>query len=106
MRSGLQDIIRVGLEDVADTFGITDDLFPQVASIIVKSEPLQEIIQTRNKIDDWHDSTPLGGPGTILNGFALFALEHVRCSALKQAALRLTCYVAYCRRCKYQLGEN
>lgn len=69
------EILKVGLEDVAKCFSIDKDLYETyVQGEIAANEELRSVISTREQMTDWQDLTPLGGPGTILNGCVLYSL--------------------------------
>lgn len=71
----MYDLIRVALEDVADCFEIKEDLFQKYCKgEILKNTDLLNSISVRNKMKDLRKETPLGGPGTVLNGIVLYSL--------------------------------
>lgn len=70
------EVVRVGLEDVAKTFGISENLYEKyVVGEIQKNELLKSLIKKRDGGEfDWTKETPLGGAGTTLNGVVLYCL--------------------------------
>lgn len=69
------DIVKIGIEDVQKTFGITEDLYTAyVEGEIKKNADLIALIQKRDNEFDWQKETPLGGAGTTLNGCVLYCL--------------------------------
>lgn len=75
MLDSIENLVRVGLQDIAGRFEIKEDLFDKyVKAEALENENLVRIIQSRDKIRDWKVDTPLGGPGTVLNAVALYSL--------------------------------
>lgn len=71
----MERLIKVALEDVQKCFGIEENLFEKYyEGEILKNKDLVELIGTRNNMQDWREETPLGGPGTVLNGVVLYSL--------------------------------
>lgn len=71
----MEKLIQANLEDLAKCFGIEKDLFETFyKKEILENEILISIIEKRNGMGDWKKVTPLGGPGTVLNGVALYCL--------------------------------
>lgn len=74
------DIVKVGLEDVAKTFGIEENLYAKYVEGEIKKDPdLMALTERRNSNFDWQIETPLGGAGTTLNACVLYCLiRHYR----------------------------
>lgn len=71
----MDDLIKIGLEDVANCFGIKEDLFQKYyKEEILKNEALIPLMEKRHANFDWTVETPLGGAGTTLNGVVLYSL--------------------------------
>lgn len=71
----MEQLIKTALEDVAECFGIEEDLYQKYyVNEILKNEELASLIEDRNDFGDWKEKTPLGGPGTVLNGVVLYCL--------------------------------
>ena len=69
------DLVRIALEDIQSTFGITENLYEKyVKGEIKKDELLVPLIERRQNNFDWKVETPLGGPGTSLNSCVLYSL--------------------------------
>lgn len=69
------ELIRIGTEDVQNTFGITENLFEKyIENEIKKDELLVPLINRRQNNFDWKIETKLGGPGTTLNACILYSL--------------------------------
>jgi len=75
INDGVLKIIKIGLEDIQEKFGIQDSLYEKyVEGEVLQNEQLMSVVASRNEIDDWKVSTPLGGPGTVLNAIVLYSL--------------------------------
>jgi hypothetical protein len=69
------DIVRIGLEDIAKTFGIEENLYTKYVEGEIKKDPdLMALTERRNSNFDWQVETPLGGAGTTLNACVLYCL--------------------------------
>lgn len=71
----LWDVIRVGLEDISEAFGIKENIYEKyIEGEIKKNSDLMSLIEKREAEFDWEKETPLGGAGTTLNGCVLYCL--------------------------------
>lgn len=69
------EIVKIGLEDICGAFNIKEDLLKKYfIEEILKNQDLLDVIKIRNEIEDWRIATPLGGPGTVLNGIIAYCL--------------------------------
>lgn len=71
----MNELLKTGLEDIANCFEIDKNLYETyVVGEIYKNKSLMELIEKRQNITNWKVTTPLGGPGTVLNGMVLYSL--------------------------------
>jgi hypothetical protein len=72
----IEDVLRVGLEDIADCFRIKENLYEKyVEKEIFKDNLLFSLMQKRDYgFIDYKSETPLGGSGTTLNACVLYSL--------------------------------
>ena len=93
----MEQLIKVGLEDISKCFDIDEDLYKKYyQEEILKDKNLVGVINARNNIGDWRSETPLGGPGTVLNGIILYCLiRHYKISCFLVFSLTIKSY--YCQ---------
>lgn len=71
----MDEIIKVGLEDIAKCFGIEENLYQKYYQEEILNNPdLVSLTGKRDNDFDWRKETPLGGAGTTLNGCVLYSL--------------------------------
>jgi len=72
----MNQLIQIALEDLSNCFGINENLYEKYyQKEVLESEILMSLIKTRSEIiEQWHQKTPLGGPGTVLCGVVLYSL--------------------------------
>jgi hypothetical protein len=72
---GIEQLCKVGLEDIQTTFDIKENLWEKFVEKEIKlNKDLMKLIWKRQDDFDWTKETPLGGAGTSLNGIALYCL--------------------------------
>jgi hypothetical protein len=76
----VEKLIKVGLEDLAKAFDIKVNLYKLYREEILTNKNLLFMMESRGKIENWQKVTPLGGPGTVLNGICLYCLT--RCQGV------------------------
>ncbi len=91
------ELIKTALEDIATCFGIEEDLFTKyVADGVTQETDLRAIITRRDQMADWQEHTPLGGPGTVLNGCILYSLvNHYNISSALETGVSGGFYTAF-----------
>jgi len=73
------NLVKIALEDVQEAFDIKENLFENYFREIEKDPDLLSLIDRRQNFGDWQEKTPLGGPGTSLNGIVLYCIiRHYR----------------------------
>lgn len=71
----IKELCRTGTEDVQNCFGIKENLFEKyIENEVEKNDLLVPLIERRQNNFDWKIETKLGGPGTTLNAYILYAL--------------------------------
>lgn len=70
----IEQLCKIGLEDIQKCFDIKEDLWQYVEKEIKLNKDLMGLIQVRQKEFDWTKQTPLGGAGTSLNAIVLYCL--------------------------------
>jgi len=70
----IENLCKVGLEDIQKCFDIKEDLWKYVQDEIKLNPDLMSLIATRQSDFDWTKQTPLGGAGTSLNAIVLYCL--------------------------------
>ena len=69
------EIIKIGLEDIANIFEIKENLYKKyIEDEVLKNKLLIPLIEKRDNNFDWMKETPLGGAGTTLNACVLYCL--------------------------------
>lgn len=92
----LNQILYVGLQDVAQAFGIQDDLFQLYGKEVSENQALIDLAKARQDLQDWKSEFPLGGPGTFLNALVLYCLiRHAKILSVIETGVSGGFYTAF-----------